>query len=464
MTPFAELALDPRLLRSMQHLGFARPTEIQQEAIPAVLSGKDLLVSSRTGSGKTLAYLLPMMQRMLKSKPLAAKDARALILAPTRELAKQVYGQLRLLVANTRINAALIIGGENFNDQEKLLKRQPAIIVATPGRFTDHLSHRSVFIEGLELLILDEADRMLDLGFASQLLTIHKAANHRLRQTLLFSATLDQLDINELALALLNRPHRITTDDAHQQHADIQQQFYLCDHLSHKEAILDYVLKHEMLKQVIIFTATREDTDRLAVWCQQQGFQAIGLSGKLTQAKRNAVMQDFSRGHVQILITTDIASRGLDLLQVSHVINFDLPKFAEEYVHRVGRTGRAGMQGKAVSLVGPKDSTSLQLLEAFFRKPVHFDVIDSLPASFTGKLVVKKVTKPSKGKASSTAKAKAAGHKRSKSKLDTAVASHDLVDNHAAIDKKTKGYTAGDDGDIPVRRKKIQPASGEDVS
>ncbi|MDP4534585.1 DEAD/DEAH box helicase [Alkalimonas collagenimarina] len=442
MTPFAELSLDPRLLRSMQHLGFSRPTEIQQEAIPAVLSGKDLLVSSRTGSGKTLAYLLPMMQRLLKSKPLSQKDARALILAPTRELATQVYGQLRLLVANTRINAALIIGGENFNDQEKLLKRQPEIIVATPGRFTDHLSHRSVFIEGLELLILDEADRMLDLGFASQLLTIHKAANHRLRQTLLFSATLDQLDINELALALLNRPHRITTDDAHKQHADIQQYFYLCDHLSHKEAILEYHLKQETIKQVIIFTATRADTDRLAVWCQQLGFQAIGLSGQLSQAKRNAVMQDFARGNVQILITTDVASRGLDLLQVSHVFNFDLPKFAEEYVHRVGRTGRAGMQGKAISLVGPKDWPSLQLLEAFFHKPIQFDVIESLPARFTGKVTAKKPTKAVAKKKTSTAKAKATVSKRNKPS-DSVIA-----------DKKQKGYTAGDDGDIPVLRKK----------
>ena len=442
MTLFAELSLDPRLLRSMQHLGFSRPTEIQQEAIPAVLSGKDLLVSSRTGSGKTLAYLLPMMQRMLKSKPLSQKDARALILAPTRELAKQVYGQLRLLVANTRINAALMIGGENFNDQEKQLKRQPQVIVATPGRFADHLNHRSVFVEGLELLILDEADRMLDLGFAQQLLTIHKAASHRLRQTLLFSATLDQIDINELALALLDRPHRITTDDAHQQHTDIKQHFYLCDHLSHKEAILEYHLKQEALKQVIIFTATRADTERLALWCQQQGFQAIGLSGQLSQSKRNAIMQDFARGTVQILITTDVASRGLDLLQVSHVFNFDLPKFAEEYVHRVGRTGRAGLQGKAISLVGPKDWSSLQLLEAFFHKPIQFDVIESLPASFTGKLVGKQAEKASAKKKTSSKTTTSSSAKRR------------IKQRPAKTDKKPKGYTAGDDGDIPVLRKK----------
>ncbi|MEE1999845.1 DEAD/DEAH box helicase [Alkalimonas sp. MEB108] len=440
MTPFADLALDPRLLRSIQHLGFTKPTEIQQEAIPAVLTGKDLLVSSRTGSGKTLAYLLPMMQRLLRSKPLSRQDARALILAPTRELAKQVYGQLRLLIANTPIQAALLLGGENFNDQEKLLKRQPQIIVATPGRFCDHLAHRSIFLQGLELLILDEADRMLDLGFANELMTIHKAASHRLRQTLLFSATLDHIDVNELALALLRKPHRITTDDAHQQHTDISQQFYLCDHLSHKEALLAHLLKHAAdLRQVIVFTATRADTERLAEWFATLGYQAIGLSGKLSQAKRNSVMQDFARGNYQILITTDVASRGLDLLQVSHVVNFDLPKFAEEYVHRVGRTGRAGMQGEAISLVGPKDWLSLQQLEAFFRQPVQFSVIDSLPARFTGK--PKPVT-TSQVKAKKQTAGKRSSDRKSSASGKTAKAATPQV------------FQAGDDGNIPVRRKK----------
>ncbi|MBU2113522.1 MAG: DEAD/DEAH box helicase, partial [Gammaproteobacteria bacterium] len=205
-TLFTDLSLDPRLLRSVQHLGFVKPTEIQQEAIPAVMVGRDLIVSSQTGSGKTLAYLLPMMQRLLKSRPLSKRDARALILAPTRELAKQVYAQLRLFVSNTPLTSALIVGGENFNDQEKLLKRQPDIIVATPGRFVDHLEHKSVFINGLEVLILDEADRMLDLGFMPQLTVINKAADHRLRQTLLFSATLDHAEVDELALALLKNP------------------------------------------------------------------------------------------------------------------------------------------------------------------------------------------------------------------------------------------------------------------
>lgn len=433
--PFNDLSLDPRLMRSVQHLGFVKPTEIQHEAIPAVMVGRDLIVSSQTGSGKTLAYLLPMMQRLLKSRPLSKRDARALILAPTRELAKQVYAQLRLFVSNTPLTSALIVGGENFNDQEKLLKRQPNIIVATPGRFVDHLEHKSVFINGLEMLILDEADRMLDLGFMPQLTVINKAADHRLRQTLLFSATLDHAEVDELALALLKNPHRVAVGASHQQHQDISQQFYLADHLTHKEALLRHFLQQSDIKQLIIFTATREDAERLALLCEQLGRSAVGLSGKLSQSSRNAVMQAFATGKHQVLVTTDLASRGLDLLQVSHVINFDLPKHAEEYVHRIGRTGRAGAKGQAISLVGPKDIAALERIEAFLRQPTGFSVVEGLAAKFDGKpKVAKTVTKAGAGKKTVQGKAKAKPVK-------------------AMAKNKPQFFEGGDDGLAPLRRK-----------
>lgn len=441
---FQDLKLDPRLLRSVQHLGFAKPTEIQQEAIPAVLVGRDLMVSSKTGSGKTLAYLLPMMQRLLKSKPLSKQDARALILTPTRELAKQVYAQLRLFVANTPINAALIVGGENFNDQEKILKRQPDVIVATPGRFLDHLEHKSVFIQGLELLILDEADRMLDLGFMPQLTTINKAADHRLRQTLLFSATLDHADADALTLALLKNPFRVALGSGHEQHSDITQQFILADHLTHKEALLQHILQNNPIKQLIIFTATRDDTLRLAALCEQQGYSAIGLSARLTQAQRNTVMQQFAGGKYQVLVTTDLASRGLDLLQVSHVLNFDLPKHPEEYVHRIGRTGRAGAKGSAISLVGPKDWPALQKVEAFLRHAIEFSAIEGLTARFTG--IVPAQVKKTAAKATAT---KARGKPG--------------MSGSGAQATKTKPkarpaafFEGGDDGTAVVRRKKVE--------
>lgn len=435
--PFKDLALDPRLLRSIQHLGFDKPTEIQQEAIPAVMVGRDLIVSSQTGSGKTLAYLLPMMQRLLKSRALSKQDARALILAPTRELAKQVYAQLRLLVANTPVTAALIVGGENFNDQEKILKRQPTIVVATPGRFVDHLEHKTLFLQGLEMLILDEADRMLDLGFLPQLTVINKAADHRLRQTMLFSATLDHAEVDNLALALLKNPYRVAVGAGYQQHQDIEQRFFLADNLSHKEALLSHFLQQQDIKQLIMFTATRADAERLTGVCEASGFTAVGLSGKLSQQQRNNVMQQFSTAKFQVLVTTDLASRGLDLLQVSHVINFDLPKHPEEYVHRIGRTGRAGAKGHAISLVGPKDWPSLQNIEAFLRHAIEFSVVEALPAKFTGKTEPVKQPKTSSKTAASKNKVKAGTAKASPVKPKT-----------------TPFFEGGDDGSGPVRRKK----------
>ncbi len=432
---FTDLSLDPRLLRSVQHLGFDKPTEIQREAIPAVMVGRDLIVSSQTGSGKTLAYLLPMMQRLLKSRPLSKRDARALILAPTRELAKQVYAQLRLFVANTPLTSALIVGGENFNDQEKLLKREPDIVVATPGRFADHLEHKSVFINGLEVLILDEADRMLDLGFMPQLSMINKAADHRLRQTLLFSATLDHAEVSELALTLLKNPYRVAVGTSYQQHQDIRQRFYMADNLSHKEALLCHLLQHENFNQLIIFTATRTDAERLPALCETLGLTAISLSGKLSQTARNSVMQAFSTGKYQVLVTTDLASRGLDLLQVSHVLNFDLPKHEEEYIHRIGRTGRAGHKGDAISLIGPKDAPALQRIEALLRCPAEFSLIAGLEAKkdvrqagvVKAELAQKKKVPTKKAAAKSTTK---------------------------PVKAKPAFFEGGDDGLAPVKRKK----------
>ena len=434
---FQDFRLDPRLVRSVQHLGFAQPTTIQQEAIPAAMTGKDLLVSSQTGSGKTLAYLLPMMQRLLRSKPLAKQDARALILVPTRELAHQVYGRLRLFVANTPLNSALIVGGENFNDQEKLLKRQPQIIVATPGRLADHLEHKSLFIAGLELLILDEADRMLDLGFMPQLTAINKAASHRLRQTLMFSATLDNTEVNELAMALLKSPHRVSVGASHKQHEDISQRCYFADHLTHKEALLKHFASTEDIKQLILFTATREDTERLALLCDQLGLPAVGLSGKLSQARRNQVMQEFASGRYKALVTTDVASRGLDLLQVSHVVNFDLPKHAEEYVHRIGRTGRAGQKGVAISLVGPKDWKSFCEIETFLRQPLPMVEVEGLVARFKGVVLTSNGPKTAKN-AAATKKAPAPKRKPTQKTKKPAAA---------------KFFQGGDDGLMPVRKK-----------
>ncbi|MFD1008989.1 DEAD/DEAH box helicase [Oceanisphaera ostreae] len=395
---FKDLGLDTRLLAALEHQGLHTLTEIQDRAIPVILNGYDLIASSKTGSGKTLAFLLPSLQRLIKTKALSKRDPRALILAPTRELAKQVYEQLRSVTSGTSFNIALLLGGENFNDQIKLLRRQPHIIVATPGRLANHLNERSLMLNGLELLIMDEADRMLDLGFSKELNQINDAADHRHRQTLMFSATLDHAEVNEMAEKLLKAPKRIAVGAANAEHADIEKRFYLCDHLDHKQALLQHILTSQTYQQAIIFTATRPDTERLATLLQQTGLTTAALSGDMSQSERNRIMDRFSRGQQKVLITTDVASRGLDLLQVSLVVNFDMPKQAEEYVHRIGRTGRAGAKGVAMSLVGPKDWDAFKRVESFLQQDISFMTFEGFEGKFKGIMPSKKQTAPAKAR------------------------------------------------------------------
>lgn len=437
---FTDFSLDQRLLQSLKHMGITAPTAIQEQALPIALAGKDLMASSKTGSGKTLAFLLPALQRVISTRSLSKRDPRVLILLPTRELAHQVYSQLRLLVANTQYKAISVLGGENFNDQAKALAKEPHFIVATPGRIADHLEQKHLFLNGLELLILDEADRMLDLGFAPQLKTINEAADHKRRQTLMFSATLDHSEINDIAATLLKNPAHVAIDASHSEHNDIHQRIFLCDHLDHKEALLTRLLQDETHKQVIVFTATRPDTERLAAKLSTQGFATAALSGDLKQAARNQIMDQFARGQQQILVTTDVASRGLDLLNVSLVINFDMPKFAEEYVHRIGRTGRAGAKGDAISLVSPKDWDNFKKVQIFLRKTFEISVIPGLEAKFSGLKELSKQTPIKRVAKTSTSAGK------TKAKAVKAPPSRDK-----------RFITGVDIGDAPMRRKPTAP-------
>jgi superfamily II DNA/RNA helicase len=268
---FTDLPIHHNLLKALEIKGLNSPTEIQSKAIPYGLMGKDLIASSKTGSGKTLAFLLPAVHRVLTKQPLSRRDPRVLILAPTRELAKQVFLQLKWLIAKQPLKAALVLGGENFNDQVKALKHHPQFIVGTAGRVADHLKGKSLFLNGLELLILDEADRMLDLGFASELRLINQAADHRKRQSMMFSATLDSAALHELTQTLLKGPQRISVGSAGEEHKDIQQRFYLADHVTHKESLLTHVISQQEYRQIIVFTATRTDTERLTTLLKEQG-------------------------------------------------------------------------------------------------------------------------------------------------------------------------------------------------
>lgn len=439
---FSDLPLDHRLGKALEVKGFSEATEIQAQAIPYAMLGKDLIASSKTGSGKTLAFLLPAVHRVLTKQPLSRKDPRVLILAPTRELAKQVFLQLKWLISKQQLKAALILGGENFNDQVKALRHYPQFVVGTAGRVADHLTGKSLYLNGLEMLIMDEADRMLDLGFSAQLKQINAAADHRKRQSMMFSATLDNAALHYLTQSMLKAPHRISIGISSEEHKDINQRFFLADNVTHKEAMLAAVINEKDHRQVIVFTATRADTERLSAVLKAQGLYSIALSGDLTQGQRNNIMSEFGRGQQHILVTTDIASRGLDLLNVSLVVNFDLPKLADEYVHRVGRTGRAGNKGEAISFVGPKDWASYLSIKSFLQQEISFSILEGLAAKFKG-------LRPPKAKI--TAAAKTGADKRKTGATATAKAP-----------SRIKPMEGTEVGDLPMKRKPRTVISDDD--
>lgn len=381
---FSELPLDHRIKKSLEDKKLTELTTIQEKVIAPALKGNDVVASSKTGSGKTLAFLVPCVHRLLTSRALSKKDPRVIILAPTRELAKQVFLEAKWLTSGMPLSCQLIVGGENYNEQIKVLRKNPQIIIGTAGRIADHLNSKSFFINGLELLIMDEADRMLDLGFSEQLSLINRFADHRKRQTMMFSATVGKIGVNKLAESLLNSPVRIAVGEATEQHVDIKQTYCFADNIEQKDTILGTLLSAHTHTQAVVFAATREDTERLAKQLNEQGFNSIALNAELAQNVRTNVMNAFSKGQYSQLICTDVASRGLDLPRVELVINFDLPKHAEEYIHRIGRTGRAGNQGSAISLVGPRDWQSFVSIRALLDYALEEQTIDGVETKFKG--------------------------------------------------------------------------------
>ena len=278
------------------------------------------------------------------------------------------------------------MGGDNYNDQTKALRRSPHIIVGTPGRVADHLEDKSFFINGLEMLIFDEADRMLDLGFAQALNLINRKADHRKRQTMLFSATMDHIELNHALDSLLKSPVRVAVGSATAEHTDITQTLYFAESIEHKDALLCDQLTQNSYNQAIVFTATRDDAERLSTVLSEHlpNRTSQPLRGDYAQSKRSLVMNEFARGQFDILVTTDVASRGLDLSKVGLVINYDMPKHPEEYIHRIGRTGRAGNQGAAVSFVGKRDWQSFSALKQQLSYPLEPQQHAELPSKFSG--------------------------------------------------------------------------------
>lgn len=393
---FDSLGLHPGILKALLECGYTEPTNVQLQAIPAFLAGHDLLVSSQTGSGKTAAFMLPALHRIAEQpqperprfdskpdrvkgrrpRPAAAKPS-VLVLTPTRELALQVttatvtYGKhLR------RIVCASVLGGMPYPKQLDMLAKMPDILVATPGRLLDHIGSGRIDLSALQMLVFDEADRMLDMGFSDDIDAIVDATPES-RQTLMFSATMDG-KIGQLAGRMLKNPVRIEITGAKADQSNIEQRLHFADDLGHKHKLLDAVLRDADMKQAIVFTATKRDADSLADMLADTGFSTGALHGDMNQGARNRTLTALRRGNIQVLVATDVAARGIDVPDITHVVNFDLPKQAEDYVHRIGRTGRAGRSGLAINLVNHNEMFNWKRIERFIDKRLDATTIAGL--------------------------------------------------------------------------------------
>ena len=394
---FEALGLHASIVKAVTDAGYTKPTPVQEQSVPAAIEGRDLLVSSQTGSGKTAAFMLPALHKFAVAEQSAAaktaaqdaQSARArgerprfkaaqpkmLVLTPTRELALQVtsatekYGtQIR------RIKAVSILGGMPYPKQMQLLARNPEILVATPGRLIDHMESGKIDFSELEILVLDEADRMLDMGFIDDIEKII-AATPSTRQTMLFSATLDGM-VGNMARRITTNPMVIQIAGSASKHENISQRVHFVDDLSHKNRLLDHLLRDETLDQAVVFTATKRDADTIADRLNIAGFSAAALHGDMHQGARNRTLDGLRRGQVKVLVATDVAARGIDVPNITHVFNYDLPKFPEDYVHRIGRTGRAGRNGLAISLVNHAEGMNVKRIERFTKQLIPVNVIE----------------------------------------------------------------------------------------
>jgi ATP-dependent RNA helicase RhlE len=378
---FSKLGLTPSLYQPLASLGYEHPTPIQIQAIPAVLSGVDLLARAQTGTGKTAAFGLPMIERVVASRTSGARRLpRGLVLVPTRELAAQVHRSLTTYGAPGQLRVAAIFGGVAMGPQIQALKHGADIVVATPGRLIDHLQRRTVNLSAIDILTLDEADRMLDLGFLPALRRVIPSLP-RSRQTLLFSATLSEAVVR-LAAEFTRDPARLDVSDGHV----VAQTVAHCLHavsVDQKRAVLTRVLLQDPASQALVFCKTKRGSDRVGQHLERAGIKVAVIHGNKSQGARTRALDDFKGGRIHVLVATDIAARGLDIAQLPLVINYDLPLVAEDYIHRVGRTGRAGLNGRAVSLVSAADSRVLRDIQRLLPAPLEHTAIQGCETAHT---------------------------------------------------------------------------------
>ena len=363
---FSTFPLDPRLQNNVRAMRFAQPTPIQAATIPAALTGQDILGSAETGTGKTAAFLLPLLNRLLAVRT-QSKSPRALILVPTRELALQVTEQAQIISGHTELRIAAIFGGMGMGNQTQALRHGVDIVIATPGRLIDHIGQKHISLTSIECLVLDEADRMLDIGFLPDIRRIIALLPTE-RQTMLFSATLSA-DIVQLAAQITKNPKRVQVEKTTTPDAIAQTLFPVPEHL--KSQVLQQLLREEEMNSVLIFARTKHRADRLARQLERANIRAGVIHGDRSQGQRIAALEDFRHGKSRVLVATDIAARGIDVEGISHVVNYDVPMQVQDYVHRIGRTGRAQSSGQAYTLVTPTDESLVHQIEMTLKRKIQ---------------------------------------------------------------------------------------------
>ena len=368
---FSDLGLAPELLRAIADEGYTEPTPIQKQAIPLVLQGRDLLAAAQTGTGKTAAFTLPILQK-LSTTTNGAPGPRVLVLVPTRELAAQVAESVRTYGRHLKLRTAVIFGGVGINPQIDILRRGVEIVVATPGRLLDHLQQRTVNLSNVETLVLDEADRMLDMGFIRDIRRVIQVLPKK-RQNLLFSATFNP-EIRGLAESLLHNPATVDVAPRNTAAELVAQRVHPVDK-ARKTGLLAHLVKEGDWQQVLVFTRTKHGANRLAEQLARHGINTAAIHGNKSQNARTKSLADFKAGKVRVLVATDIAARGIDIDQLPHVVNHELPNVPEDYVHRIGRTGRAGTSGEAISLVSSDERQELKDIQKLLRKEIPSSMV-----------------------------------------------------------------------------------------
>ena len=372
---FQKFNLTPAINKAIAEAGYTEATDIQKKSIPEILQNKHLLASAQTGTGKTAAFVLPILELLIQNS-IKVKGPRALIVSPTRELANQITDSVRKYGRHININSATVVGGMPYKLQNKMLSKPLDILIATPGRLLDLFKQGKIKFKDTKIMVLDEADKMLDMGFVPDIRKIFNATTKQ-QQMLMFSATLDQ-SVSKIANEFLKNPLTISIKPSKNTHNNIKQYLYYVDNQLHKQNLLKHFLADTNLNQAIIFTATKRQADKLSDDLYHSDFKTAALHGDMSQGSRTKTINRFKRNQIKVLVATDLASRGIDVKDITHVFNYDMPRFAEDYIHRIGRTGRANKKGLALSFVSPNDTDHLRKIERFTGNKIEIKVIPGM--------------------------------------------------------------------------------------